>query len=79
LDINVPIAGGFGTKGVTNIEFTSQAKAKALFENSGGRYFLSVLPDADHSIEHLSLSSQKHNGLTIAELLTRNLGLVSVR
>jgi poly(3-hydroxybutyrate) depolymerase len=79
LDVNVPIAGGFGTRGVTNIEFTSQAKAKALFENSGGRYFLSVLPDADHSIEHLSLSSQKHNGLTIAELLTRNLGLVSVR
>lgn len=78
-DENLPIAGGFGTKGVTNIEFTSQAKAKALFENSGGRYFLNVLPDADHSIEHLSLSSQKQNGLTIAELLARDLGLVSVR
>lgn len=79
LDVNLPIAGGFGTKGVTNIDFTSQTKAKALFENSGGRYVLSVLPDADHSIEHLSLSSQKHNGLTIAELLTRDLGLMSVR
>jgi poly(3-hydroxybutyrate) depolymerase len=79
LDVNVPIAGGFGTKGVTNIEFTSQAKATALFEHSAGRYLLNVLPDADHSVEHLSLSSQKQNGLTIAELLARDLGLVSVR
>jgi len=68
-----------GTKGVTNIEFASQAKARALFENSGGRYLLSVLPDADHSIEHLSLSPQKQNGLTIAALLARDLGLVPVR
>lgn len=76
-DENLPIAGGFGSKGVTNINFTPQAKAKALFENSGGRYFLQVLPGADHSIEHLSLSSQKQDGLTIAERLAHDLGLVS--
>ncbi len=74
----MPIAVGFGSKGVTNIDFTSQAEAKTLFENSGGRYILNVLPDSDHSIEHLSLSSQRQYGLTIAELLTRDLDLVSV-
>lgn len=78
LDVNLPIVGGFGSKGVTNINFTSQAKAKALFENAGGRYFLHVFPGADHSIEHLSLSSQKQDGLTIGERLARDLRLVSV-
>lgn len=78
LDENVPIGGGLGTKGATNIRFTSQAKAKALFENSGGRYLLYVLPDADHSVEHLSLSSQKQDGLTIGERVARDLRLVSV-
>ncbi len=78
LDVNVPIVGGFGSKGVTNINFTSQAKAKALFESAGGRYLLHVLPGADHSIEHLSLSSQKQDGLTIGERLARDLGLVPV-
>lgn len=77
LDENVPVAGGFGTRGVTNINFTSQAKAKALFENSGGRYLLDVLPGADHSVEHLSSSSQKQDGLTIGERLARDLRLVS--
>ena len=77
LDENVPIAGGLGTKGVTNIDFTSQAKAKARFEESGGRYILQVLPGADHSIEHLSLSSQRQDGLTMGERLARDLRLAS--
>ena len=77
LDENLPVVGGFGTKGVTNISFTSQAKAREIFENSGGRYFLQMLPGADHSIEHLSLSSLKQDGLTIGERLARDLGLVS--
>jgi poly(3-hydroxybutyrate) depolymerase len=76
-DQNVPIAGGFGKKGVTNIDFTSQAKAKSLFENAGGHYYLHVFPGADHSIEHLSLSSQRQDGLTIAERVAKDLGLVS--
>lgn len=76
-DKNLPMAGGFGTKGVTHIDFTSQAKAKALFENAGGRYLLQVFPDADHTIEHLSVSSQKRDGMTIGERLARDLGLTS--
>ena len=76
LDENLPIAGGFGTKGVTNINFTSQARARAIFEDSGGRYLLQVLPGADHAIEHLSSSSRKQDGLSIEERLARDLRLV---
>lgn len=78
LDKNLPIVGGFGSKGVTNVNFTSQAKAKALFEHSGGNYLLHVFPGTDHSIEHLSLSSQKQDGLTIGERLARDLRLLTV-
>jgi poly(3-hydroxybutyrate) depolymerase len=76
-DQNLPIAGGFGRKGVTNIDFTSQAKAKSLFEKAGGHYFLHVFPGAGHSIEHLNLSSQRQDGLSIGERVAQDLGLVS--
>lgn len=75
-DINVPIAGGYGQKGVTNINFTSQKRAKEIFERAGGTYILRVLPGADHSVEHLSEASEKQDGLTIGERLARDLGLV---
>lgn len=75
-DQNVPIVGGFGTKGVSNIEFTSQSRSKTFFEAAGGRYVLHVLPGADHSIEHLSLSSQRQDGLSIGERIARDLGLL---
>lgn len=74
-DINLPIAGGFGKKGVTNIKFTAQTKAKEIFEAAGGRYVLKTLPGADHSIEHMSESSKKLDGLTIGERVARDLGL----
>lgn len=74
-DINLPIAGGFGKKGVTNIRFTAQTKAKELFEAAGGRYVLKTLPGADHSIEHMSESSKKLDGLSIGERVAKDLGL----
>lgn len=74
-DINLPIAGGYGQKGVTNINFRSQEQAKEIFEGAGGTYILRALPGADHSIEHLSEVSKKQDGLTIGERLARDLGL----
>lgn len=75
-DQNVPLAGGFGSKGVTTIDFTPQAKAQTLFEKAGGHYQLQVFEGADHSIEHISESSQKLDGRTIAERIAQDLGLV---
>lgn len=74
-DVNLPIAGGFGKKGVTTINFTPQDKAKELFEAAGGRYVLKTLPGADHSIEHMSEASKRLDGLTIGERVARDLGL----
>jgi poly(3-hydroxybutyrate) depolymerase len=76
-DENVPLAGGFGTKGVTRISYPSQEVSRARFEASGGQYLLQVLPGAGHSIEQLSQSSQQHLGLTLAERVARDLGLAS--
>lgn len=78
-DQNVPMAGGFGTKGVTNIRFTSQEQAKATFESAGGRYVLHVLEGADHAVEHLSEASQRADQLTIGERLARDLGLTLIK
>lgn len=75
--MNLPVAGGYGTKGVTNIDFTSQEQAKAFFEASGGRHVLQLYPGADHSIEHISEASLKRDGITIAERIARDLGLLS--
>lgn len=74
-DINLPIAGGFGRKGVTNINFTSQEKAKERFEAAGGKYILKTLPGSDHSIEHMSVAAKRLDGFTIGELVARDLNL----
>lgn len=76
-DVNVPIAGGYGEKGVTDISFTSQEQARRFFEASGGRYVLQVYPGADHSIEHLSEASQRLDGISIGERIARDLGLTA--
>lgn len=74
-DINLPMAGGYGKKGVTNINFTSQEKAKERFEAAGGKYILKTLPGSDHSIEHMSVAAKQLDGRTIGDLVARDLGL----
>lgn len=76
-DANLPIAGGFGTKGVTTINFTSQRMAIERFEAAGGRYILTTLPGADHSIEHMSDASKRLDGLSIGERIAQDLGLAA--
>lgn len=74
-DKNVPIAGGFGTQGVTNIAFTPQDKAKKSFEMAGGNYNLHIIPGATHSIESISAELKNQTGFTIGQRLTHDLGL----
>jgi len=75
-DMNVPLAGGYGTKGVSNINFTSAKDSKAFFEHSGGTYVQQIFKGADHSIEHINEVSQKQDGLTIGERIAHDLDLV---
>lgn len=74
-DVNVPIAGGRGQKGVTDIDFRSQQQSARLFEQAGGHYRLVLLEGADHRLEHMSEASQRQFGMTIAERLVQDLGL----
>ncbi|MCK6488993.1 MAG: hypothetical protein L6R48_11795 [Planctomycetes bacterium] len=74
-DANLPVAGGFGSKGVTTIDFAAQSAAKKRFEGAGGRYLLHLVPGADHSLEHLSQALQQQDGTTLAERIARDLGL----
>lgn len=50
LDENVPINGGYGTKGVTNIKFAAQSQSKAVFEASGAEYTIDEVKGVDHSL-----------------------------
>lgn len=52
-DANLPINGGPGTKGYTDINWTSQAYTQGVFRASGAKYTLNALPGVDHPIANI--------------------------
>ncbi len=50
LDENVPINGGNGSKGITDIDYKSQSYAKGAFEESSATYTIDAVEGADHSL-----------------------------
>ena len=70
-DANVPPGGGKGSKGVTNIDYKSEANSKSMFEQSGGTYIIDWLPDTDHNLEHIGATIQKTEGISLAEKAAR--------
>lgn len=74
-DQNVPLAGGYGTRGVTDIDFTSAEQSRKLFEAFGGSYVQLVFTGADHRLDHLDEASRRLDGLSLAERIARDLGL----
>lgn len=65
-DQNVPIAGGRGTRGVAQVAWSSEARARQVMTGSGARYDLQIVPGADHMLDHLSAAIAKSEGVTIA-------------
>jgi poly(3-hydroxybutyrate) depolymerase len=78
-DANVPPGGGRGSKGVTNIDYKSEAASKARFERAGGQYNIQILPDTDHGLEHIAATVQKIEGISLVEKAARIFGLTQVR
>jgi poly(3-hydroxybutyrate) depolymerase len=78
-DANVPPGGGNGTRGVTNIAFKSEAGSRSMFESSGGKYIIEMLPGTDHSLEHIGATVQKTEGISLAEKAARFFGLAPER
>jgi poly(3-hydroxybutyrate) depolymerase len=74
-DANVPLGGGKGTKGVTNIAYKSEQDSKAMFERSGGKYIIQLLPGGDHNLEHIGAAIQKAEDISLAEKAARFFGL----
>jgi polyhydroxybutyrate depolymerase len=74
-DQNVPIAGGRGTKGLAQVAWSSEARARQVMTGSGATYDLQVVPGADHMLDHLSAAIAKSEGVTIARKAAAFFGL----
>jgi poly(3-hydroxybutyrate) depolymerase len=74
-DQNVPIAGGRGTRGLAQVAWTSEARARQVMTGSGARYDLQIVPGADHMLDHLSATIAKSEGVTIARKAAAFFGL----
>jgi polyhydroxybutyrate depolymerase len=76
-DENVPLEGGKGTKGISDVTYQSEAHTKAVYDKSGATYILEVVPNADHMLNHIDEVIQKTEGMSIAEKITKFFGLAN--
>ena len=63
-DENVPVKGGFGTKGVTNINYKSQDYTQTVFHAVTVEYKEDILPGIDHSLQSIAIAIEKRDGRT---------------
>lgn len=66
LDENVPIGGGYGTKGVAHINYKSQEYSKGAFEESSAEYTIDIVKGTDHSLQNIAAAIEKREGRTFA-------------
>jgi polyhydroxybutyrate depolymerase len=74
-DQNVPIAGGRGTKGLAQVAWSSEERARQVMTGSGASYDLQIVSGADHMLDHLSAVIAKSEGVTIAKKAATFFGL----
>jgi polyhydroxybutyrate depolymerase len=77
-DENVPIAGGRGTKGISDAVYNSEEHSRQVFINSGASYDLQIVNGADHKLEHIDAAIRQTEDQTIAQKAARFFGLLSV-
>ena len=76
-DANVPLGGGRGSKGLSDVAYSSEARAQQVFTASGGTYTLQVVPNADHSLDHIQAVIVKTEGAPISEKAAKFFGLAN--
>lgn len=76
-DDNVPIAGGRGTKGLSNAVYNSEDRSRRVFEHSGATYTLQVVQGADHKLDNISAVIRRIEGQTVAQKAARFFGLAT--
>jgi poly(3-hydroxybutyrate) depolymerase len=70
-DENVPIAGGVGAKGLSRVDFKSEAYTRQVFTAAGADFLLQVVSGADHFLGHIDEAIQRDEGLSIAQKAAR--------
>ena len=76
-DDNVPIAGGRGTKGLSNAVYNSEDRSRRVFERSGANYTLQVVQGADHKLDDINAAIRNIEGQTVAQKAARFFGLAT--
>ena len=75
-DENVPLAGGEGSKGLSHVRFQSEESARRRLVASGASYTLTVIPGADHDLDHIESALVAAVGDTLSRRAARFFGLV---
>ncbi len=76
-DQNVPIQGGVGTKGVSGVDFRSEAASRRTWEASGAVYSLDLVQGADHMLGNIDAAMVKAEGVTVGQKAVAFFGLRS--
>ncbi|HVN01746.1 MAG TPA: prolyl oligopeptidase family serine peptidase [Caulobacteraceae bacterium] len=74
-DANVPVKGGVGSKGFSQVSYHSEAASQAAWRASGAAYTLRLVPGADHPIDHIDAALKAAGGQTVAEQAAAFFGL----
>lgn len=75
LDENVPVVGGYGTKGISKVDFKPQKYGQDIFEKSGAEYRLDILPGTDHNLANLAAAIEKREQRTLGRAAALFFGL----
>ncbi len=75
-DANVPVAGGRGTKGISDTVFNSEQHSQQVFEDSGASYTLQLVEGADHFAGHIDAVLQRTEGVSLGTKALRFFGLL---
>lgn len=75
VDENVPINGGYGTKGLTKFKFISEEESQKIFTASGANYKIDAVEGADHSPITIMDKIQAREGRSFGQYAALFLGL----
>ena len=64
-DANVPIQGGVGAKGLSQVAYRSEADSQRVMQASGATYVLDVVKGADHALDHIDAALERDEGVTV--------------
>jgi len=74
-DENVPVAGGVGSKGLSQVLYASETQSQRIMDASGASYTLDIIAGADHKLNDIDAALQRSEGTSITEKAVRFFGL----